>query len=114
MKTEGCNRMRCLNCKKSMCYVCRQPVQHYEHFYNTENGGRPEPGKCPLYINEEELHAQEVQKAAKEARKNLDPNVNLKYDPTQEVLGGDQENHPDQNNENVENNPDKAEMCSLM
>ena len=94
-----------------MCYVCRQPVQHYEHFYNTENGGRPEPGKCPLYINEEELHAQEVQKAAKEARKNLDPNVKLKHDPTQEVLGEDQENHSDQNNEDVEKNP---EMCTLM
>ena len=111
MKTEGCNKMTCIKCRKSMCYVCRQPVQHYEHFYNTENGGRPEPGKCPLYINEEELHAQEVQKAAKEARKNLDPNVNLKYDPTQEVLGEDQENHSDQNNEDVEKNP---EMCTLM
>ena len=89
MKTEGCNRMRCPNpkCRKSMCYVCRQPVQHYEHFYNTDNGGRPEPGKCPLYINEERLHAQEVQKAAKEAKKNLDPNVKLKHDPTKDVLG---------------------------
>ena len=87
MKTEGCNKMTCSKCGKSMCYVCRQPVQHYEHFYNTGNGGRQEPGKCPLYINEKELHAQEVLKAAKEAKKNLDPNVKLKHDPTKDVLG---------------------------
>ena len=88
-----------------MCYVCRKPVQHYEHFYvipRTLAIFSPEAGKCPLYINEEKLHAQEVQKAAKEAKKNLDPKVKLKHDPTKEEKNQD------------EKHPYRPDLCTLM
>ena len=81
MKTEGCNKMDCPKCRKSMCYICKQPVTHYEHFYN----GTVQPGRCPLYVDVRELHAKEVQNAAEEAKKNLGEGANLKHDPTKDL-----------------------------
>ena len=31
-KEEGCNKMMC-SCGAQMCYLCKQPVKDYSHFY---------------------------------------------------------------------------------
>uniref|UniRef100_A0A2H8TSE3 E3 ubiquitin-protein ligase RNF216 n=2 Tax=Melanaphis sacchari TaxID=742174 RepID=A0A2H8TSE3_9HEMI len=61
VKEDGCNKMTC-SCGKQMCYICRQPVDsNYTHFYHQtvmEN-------KCPLYTDENIVHATAVEAAAR-------------------------------------------------
>ena len=35
-KEEGCNKMMC-SCGAQMCYLCKQPVEDYSHFYGQVN-----------------------------------------------------------------------------
>ncbi|CAL4140779.1 unnamed protein product, partial [Meganyctiphanes norvegica] len=88
IKEDGCNKMRC-SCGAMMCYICKKPIQGYDHF---EDKPKPtNPDKCPLWSNSLEIHAREVRQRAKELKKNQDPSIALKHDPTKdlpEVLGG--------------------------
>ena len=64
------------------------PFQDYTHFYG--QGGDPLPGKCPLWSQNDELHRADVQKGAKAAKDRMDrerPEVELKFDPTEDVRG---------------------------
>ena len=84
IKQDGCNKMKC-ECGGTMCYLCRKPVTSYDHFVG--EGGTPNPPHqvCPLWSNNEELHASEVANVAMEAKRVANaerPNVKLKIDPT--------------------------------
>jgi TRIAD3 protein (E3 ubiquitin-protein ligase RNF216) len=64
MKEEGCNKMECPRCKTWICYFCRRVIPKnigYAHFWR-EPGPCP-PGKCPLWVPDESLHALEVEDA---------------------------------------------------
>lgn len=50
-KADGCNKMKCV-CGASQCYVCRAPVDAYDHFCShfRPGGGRcGQCDKCDLY-----------------------------------------------------------------
>ena len=64
MKDEGCNKMECPRCHTWICYLCHQVIPKnvgYAHFYN--GPGVCPPDKCPLWVNNEMLHAVEAQVA---------------------------------------------------
>ena len=88
-KEEGCNKMTCPKpgCGAKMCYLCKQPVKDYTHFYG--QGGAPTPTKtCPLWTDNKRLHEQEVANAAAKAKEELaaqNPNLKLKHDPTKDI-----------------------------
>ncbi|CAB4069036.1 RNF216 [Lepeophtheirus salmonis] len=70
-KYEGCNRIEC-HCGAQMCYICRSPViPSQDHFYNCQE--QPEPGKCPLQSNSEDLHSMERAIAGKKVVSSIDP-----------------------------------------
>ncbi|XP_023346206.1 uncharacterized protein LOC111715163 isoform X4 [Eurytemora carolleeae] len=74
-KEEGCNKMTCpkKGCGAKMCYLCKEPVQGYEHFYG--QGGTPgKEKKCPLWSDSKSLHEKEIALAAQEAREELAEN----------------------------------------
>jgi len=83
-KEEGCNKMTCPkpNCGAKMCYLCKQPVKDYTHFYG--QGGAPTATKtCPLWTDNQRLHEQEIATAAAKAKEELaKSNLTLKHDPT--------------------------------
>ena len=85
LKTEGCNKMTCPSCDAKMCYICKQPVQDYQHFYG--QGGGPSATKtCPMFSDTDQLHRQEVALAARKASEQLvADNLQLKHDPTQGI-----------------------------
>ena len=61
MKDEGCNKMECPRCHTWICYLCHQVIPKnvgYAHFYN--GPGVCPPDKCPLWVNNEMLHAVEA------------------------------------------------------
>ena len=88
-KEEGCNKMTCPKpgCGAKMCYLCKQPVKDYTHFYG--QGGAPTATKtCPLWTDNKRLHEQEVANAAAKAKEELqaqNPNLKLKHDPTKDI-----------------------------
>ncbi|KAK7077921.1 hypothetical protein SK128_020266, partial [Halocaridina rubra] len=41
--------------------------------------------ECPLWSNSDKIHAEEVRDAARKLRNELDPNIELKYDPTNDL-----------------------------
>ena len=69
LKTDGCNKMTC-QCGAQSCYICRQPVKDYSHFYG--QGAQPLAGKCPLFSDNNRLHESDVAKGAKEAKNEMD------------------------------------------
>ena len=75
-------------CGAKMCYLCKQPVKDYTHFYG--QGGEPDKAKgkvCPLWTDVKKLHAEEVAKAAAKAMEELkEKNIELENDPTVGVL----------------------------
>ncbi|KAA0187653.1 hypothetical protein HAZT_HAZT000521 [Hyalella azteca] len=84
IKEDGCNKMVC-SCGAVMCYLCKKPIRGYDHF--TDQGRAAAGGLTPSENgnNSLKLHAEEVQKRAAEAKKTLDPDVQLKHDPTKDV-----------------------------
>ena len=83
--------MRC-QCGAEMCYLCRQPVTSYKHFY----GQGASPGgeaKCPLWSDNKLLMEQDVARGALDAKTEMDheqPGVTLKHDPTKGVKRPDE------------------------
>ena len=69
-------------CGAMMCYLCKQPVKDYTHFYG--QGGAPDnTRRCPLWTDNKKLHEQEVAEAAEKAKEELKKkNIQLKHDPT--------------------------------
>ena len=96
-KEEGCNKMTCPKptCGAKMCYLCKQPVKDYTHFYG--QGGAPTATKtCPLWTDNKRLHEQEIAQAAAAAKKELaaqNPNLTLKHDPTKGIAAPQALNH---------------------
>lgn len=93
-----------------MCYLCRQPVKDYKHFYGQGNcnynyifspsyknllliiiiiGGVPQPGQqCPLWSDNSQIHESDVARGAIEAKNEMDrenPDVQLKHDPAKDI-----------------------------
>ena len=83
VKADGCNKMTC-DCGASMCYLCRQPVRDYKHFFG--QGGVAQAGQtCPLWSDNNSIHERDVARGALEAKSEMDkenPEVKLKHDPT--------------------------------
>ena len=83
-KEEGCNKMTCPRpgCGAKMCYLCKEPVKDYTHFYG--QGGAPDRTRsCPLWTDNKKLHEKEVAEAAAKAKEELKKkNLTLKNDPT--------------------------------
>ncbi|KAG5279444.1 hypothetical protein AALO_G00077840 [Alosa alosa] len=78
VKAEGCNRMSC-RCGAFMCYLCRQPINGYNHFcQHARSPGAPcrHCKKCSLWSDpteDDERIIQEIQKAGEaELNKNSD------------------------------------------
>ena len=88
-KEEGCNKMTCPKpgCGAKMCYLCKQPVKDYTHFYG--QGGAPSATKtCPLWTDNIRLHEQEIANAAAKAKEEMaakNPHLTLKHDPTKGI-----------------------------
>jgi hypothetical protein len=86
VKLDGCNKMTC-ECGAQMCYICRQPVRDYKHFYG--QGGIPQTGQlCPLWSDNNTIHESDVARGALEARSEMDkqnPDVKLKHDPAKDI-----------------------------
>ena len=75
-KEQGCK----------MCYLCKQPVKDYTHFYDPgalDTSALDNSGRCPISTDTKKLHKQEVAKAAEKAKEELKKkNIQLKHDPT--------------------------------
>ena len=72
-------------CGASMCYVCREPIQGYEHFNNNT--------KCNAHDDVIKLHQEEMRAAYEEAKQaylERHPEATelvLRYDPQQHLSG---------------------------
>ncbi|XP_069117646.1 uncharacterized protein [Argopecten irradians] len=83
-KEYGCNKMTC-TCGASQCYICRTPVDDYDHFDDDDEE------KCSLYSNPREMHIAEMKKAVAdgiEKYKAEHPeaaDVTLKYDAEKHI-----------------------------
>lgn len=81
-KTEGCNKMTCA-CGASMCYVCREPINGYEHFNNND--------RCGAHTDVIQMHQEEMARAYEEAKRayiERHPDARdlvMKYDPQQHL-----------------------------
>ncbi|XP_059472611.1 uncharacterized protein LOC132194979 isoform X2 [Neocloeon triangulifer] len=83
IKSDGCNKMTCSRCGSKMCYLCRQPIRDYDHFYQGPQGGPNPNGSCPLYSNNDELHVRQVIEEGEKAKKEAEAKgLTLKHDPT--------------------------------
>lgn len=72
LKSEGCNKMTCpkANCQTKFCYICRETVTDYTHFFQTPHCDHQSCGKCVLFFKTEE--ADEL--ARREAVRKLETN----------------------------------------
>ena len=72
-KDVGCNKMVCPRCGTWICYWCRQVIPKdvgYEHFWR--QAGPCPPDKCPLWVENQQLHLIEATKAKLGAKGELD------------------------------------------
>ncbi|KAI0515317.1 hypothetical protein F5B22DRAFT_636597 [Xylaria bambusicola] len=69
VKQDGCNKIKCTNCGTLQCDVCRQTIDDYTHFNDTNRGGKA--GQCPLFDVSENRYKEEVAKAEVETRKKV-------------------------------------------
>ncbi|XP_069977615.1 E3 ubiquitin-protein ligase RNF216-like [Penaeus vannamei] len=83
IKTDGCNKMTC-SCGAIMCYICRKPVENYEHF-NYDPALEMDPEKCPLWKNSDSIHRHEVRRAVEEVKRTRQSTQNLPSDPTASI-----------------------------
>jgi TRIAD3 protein (E3 ubiquitin-protein ligase RNF216) len=65
LKFQGCNLMHCV-CGAKMCYVCRAPINGYDHFNDLRDEGSI--NKCIQFSDVAELHKTEMEKALIEAK----------------------------------------------
>ena len=98
------------DCGASMCYLCRQPVRDYKHFYG--QGGVPQAGQtCPLWSDNNSIHERDVARGALEAKSEMDkenPEVKLKHDPAaginlEQAAAGMEEPNPKKRKINLPN-----------
>lgn len=70
-------------CGASMCYVCRQPINGYEHFNNNPD--------CNAHNDVVQMHQEEMRRAYEEAKQAYlekhpeAKEIVLKYDPQQHL-----------------------------
>lgn len=75
IKDNGCNKLTCVNCKTSMCYICQRDITgaSYKHFSGA-------PGSCSIGHDPREDDAQrDVNRARAEATQKIlaeNPNIN--------------------------------------
>jgi TRIAD3 protein (E3 ubiquitin-protein ligase RNF216) len=84
-------------CGAQICYICRQPVRDYNHFYEViidfmtdqyEECHTQTGQLCPLESDNNTIHESDVARGALEARSEMDkqnPDVKLKHDPAKEI-----------------------------
>ena len=87
IKQDGCNKMQC-ECGAIMCYLCRKPVQGYNHFVGQGEVPNPPHRVFPLWSNNAELHTNEVSRGGAIAKKEMErqrPEIKLKIDPTADI-----------------------------
>ncbi|XP_021369677.1 uncharacterized protein LOC110460829 [Mizuhopecten yessoensis] len=83
-KEYGCNKMTC-TCGASQCYLCRKPVEDYDHFDDDDEE------MCSLYSNPRDLHIEEMRKAVMDGLtkyKEEHPeavDITLKYDAAKHI-----------------------------
>ncbi|KAG2456144.1 RN216 ligase, partial [Polypterus senegalus] len=83
VKSEGCNRMSC-RCGAHMCYICRAPINGYNHFcQHARTPGAPCRicSKCSLWSDptqDDERIIHELQQEAEEELKKKLPDQNVK------------------------------------
>ena len=72
-KDEGCNKMVCPRCDTWICYWCRKVIPKdvgYDHFWRSP--GPCPPDKCPLWVENKQLHVIEAAKAKLDAKGELE------------------------------------------
>jgi hypothetical protein len=76
IKTEGCNKIHCTKCNKTMCYVCQQSNIGYEHFCGCPDRGTAKAikecakcKKCTLFFtNTEKIDEEDVDSLLKKRK----------------------------------------------
>lgn len=76
IKQQGCNNVTC-SCGATVCYYCR-------HLTNSDHHQKSRI--CQQNSNEDQIHQEEVRRAAYEGKLEMDPNIELIHDPTQGIL----------------------------
>ncbi|XP_064095733.1 uncharacterized protein DDB_G0292642-like [Macrobrachium nipponense] len=76
IKQQGCNNVTC-SCGATVCYYCR-------HLTNSDHHKKSQV--CQQNSNEDQIHQEEVRRAAYEGKLEIDPNIKLIHDPTQGIL----------------------------
>lgn len=59
LKESGCNKMTC-KCGRKMCYLCKQPITGYDHFYDNS--------PCKLFEEADSIDKARVTEAERETR----------------------------------------------
>lgn len=77
MKADGCNKIKCIKCKKLSCYLCGKEVADYSHFCHHPRHGTDghNCGKtCQLWTNTNAMEEIDRSKRREAGRKVLTEN----------------------------------------